>query len=172
VRLTHNEGQGGWLLLAPERVFKADAITAEILQRSTGEASMSEIVDDLARTFTGAPLSVSSPTRCSGHSPCRSCERREQDFGGCRCQAFLISGDARDSDPACHLSPHHARMAELAAVREEGAFAYRPWTAKKNRPHEEGTRSRAREVWNDDRERQARANLCRPRPYTATHAAA
>jgi pyrroloquinoline quinone biosynthesis protein D len=55
VRLTHNEAQGGWVLLAPERVFKADAITAEILKRCTGQASVSEIVDDLARAFTAAP---------------------------------------------------------------------------------------------------------------------
>ncbi len=55
VRLTHNEAQGGWVLLAPERVFKADAITAEILQRCDGEKSVTEIVDDLACAFTGAP---------------------------------------------------------------------------------------------------------------------
>lgn len=55
VRLAHNEAQGGWLLLAPERVFKADQVTAEILKRCTGEASIAEIVDDLARAFTGAP---------------------------------------------------------------------------------------------------------------------
>ena len=51
--------------------------------------------------------------------PCKSCERREQDFGGCRCQAFLIAGDARAADPVCHLSPHHALVEQLAAVREE-----------------------------------------------------
>ena len=51
VRLTHNEAQGGWVLLAPERVFKADAIAAEIVKRCTGEATLSEIVDDLAKTF-------------------------------------------------------------------------------------------------------------------------
>ena len=51
VRLTHNEAQGGWVLLAPERVFKADAIAAEIVKRCTGEATLGEIVDDLARTF-------------------------------------------------------------------------------------------------------------------------
>jgi pyrroloquinoline quinone biosynthesis protein D len=55
VRLTHNEAQGGWVLLAPERVFKADAITAESLKRCTGAASVGGIVDDLARTFSGAP---------------------------------------------------------------------------------------------------------------------
>jgi pyrroloquinoline quinone biosynthesis protein D len=55
VRLTHNEAQGGWLLLAPERVFKADAVTAEILKRCTGEAPVAVIVDDLAKAFAGAP---------------------------------------------------------------------------------------------------------------------
>ena len=52
VRLTHNEAQGGWVLLAPERVFKADAIAVEIVKRCTGEATFTEIVDDLAKTYT------------------------------------------------------------------------------------------------------------------------
>jgi len=51
VRLVHNEAQGGWVLLAPERVFKADAIAAEIVKRCTGEATFEAIVDDLAKTF-------------------------------------------------------------------------------------------------------------------------
>jgi pyrroloquinoline quinone biosynthesis protein D len=51
VRLAHNEAHGGWVLLAPERVFKADAITVEILKRCTGETTLAAIVDDLAKTF-------------------------------------------------------------------------------------------------------------------------
>jgi pyrroloquinoline quinone biosynthesis protein D len=51
VRLMHNEAQGGWVLLAPERVFKADQITVEILKRCTGESTLSAIVDDLASIF-------------------------------------------------------------------------------------------------------------------------
>ena len=51
VRLTHNEAQGGWVLLAPERIFKADAIAVEILKRCNGEATFDAIVDDLAKTF-------------------------------------------------------------------------------------------------------------------------
>lgn len=39
--------------------------------------------------------------------PCRSCDKRELDFGGCRCQTFLLTGDARQADPVCSLSPHH-----------------------------------------------------------------
>ncbi|HLH91009.1 MAG TPA: pyrroloquinoline quinone biosynthesis peptide chaperone PqqD [Xanthobacteraceae bacterium] len=52
VRLVHNEAQGGWVLLAPERVFKADAIAAEIVKRCTGEATFAAIVDDLAKTYS------------------------------------------------------------------------------------------------------------------------
>jgi pyrroloquinoline quinone biosynthesis protein D len=51
VRLVHNEAQGGWVLLAPERVFKPDAIALEILKRCTGEATFAAIVDDLASTY-------------------------------------------------------------------------------------------------------------------------
>jgi pyrroloquinoline quinone biosynthesis protein E len=45
--------------------------------------------------------------------PCRSCERREIDWGGCRCQAMAIAGDAAATDPACVKSPIHAQMAAL-----------------------------------------------------------
>ena len=51
VRLVHNEAQGGWVLLAPERVFKADAIATEIVKRCTGETTFAAIVDDLVKTF-------------------------------------------------------------------------------------------------------------------------
>jgi pyrroloquinoline quinone biosynthesis protein D len=51
VRLVHSEAQGGFVLLAPERVFKADAIATEILKRCTGDATVKAIVDDLAKTF-------------------------------------------------------------------------------------------------------------------------
>ena len=57
--------------------------------------------------------------------PCKSCSRRDQDFGGCRCQAFLLTGDARAADPVCHLSPHHALVEDLAAAREDAAYSYR-----------------------------------------------
>jgi pyrroloquinoline quinone biosynthesis protein D len=52
VRLVHNEAHGGWVLLAPERVFKADAIAAEIVKRCTGQATVSDIVNDLAQTYS------------------------------------------------------------------------------------------------------------------------
>ena len=52
VRLTNSEAQGGWVLLAPERIFKADAVAVEILKRCTGEATFAGIVDELAATFS------------------------------------------------------------------------------------------------------------------------
>ena len=51
--------------------------------------------------------------------PCRSCERRDVDFGGCRCQAFALTGDAAVTDPACPLAPDHALVE--AAVAEAAA---------------------------------------------------
>jgi pyrroloquinoline quinone biosynthesis protein E len=47
--------------------------------------------------------------------PCRSCERKAIDFGGCRCQAMALLGDAAACDPICTKSPHHAMVSEIAA---------------------------------------------------------
>lgn len=60
--------------------------------------------------------------------PCQSCDRREIDWGGCRCQAFAITGDAANTDPACALSPHHSDLVALAEAesgREAAPFTYR-----------------------------------------------
>jgi len=51
--------------------------------------------------------------------PCRSCDHRAEDFGGCRCQAFLLTGDASATDPACSLAPKHSLVE--SAVRESNA---------------------------------------------------
>jgi pyrroloquinoline quinone biosynthesis protein E len=53
--------------------------------------------------------------------PCRSCDRRTQDFGGCRCQAFLLAGDATVTDPVCSLSPQRSLVdAVLATIPAVG----------------------------------------------------
>jgi pyrroloquinoline quinone biosynthesis protein E len=56
--------------------------------------------------------------------PCRSCDRKTIDWGGCRCQAFALLGDAALTDPACVLSPHHHIMAEAAEASERAAPPY------------------------------------------------
>jgi pyrroloquinoline quinone biosynthesis protein E len=45
--------------------------------------------------------------------PCRSCPQREVDFGGCRCQAAILTGDPANTDPACEFSPHHRLVCEV-----------------------------------------------------------
>ncbi len=60
--------------------------------------------------------------------PCRTCPRREVDYGGCRCQAFALTGDAANTDPACSLSPMHAEWAKVADVESHVVspeFVYR-----------------------------------------------
>jgi pyrroloquinoline quinone biosynthesis protein E len=65
--------------------------------------------------------------------PCRSCARKEIDFGGCRCQAMALAGDAREADPACHLSPHHAAITHALreAAPDDAPFVYRRMTARR-----------------------------------------
>ncbi len=65
--------------------------------------------------------------------PCRSCDRREIDFGGCRCQAFQLTGDAARTDPVCYLSPDHGLVA--AAVRAANPGTRPAGTPLVLRPH-------------------------------------
>ena len=51
-------------------------------------------------------------------SPCRECDERHKDFGGCRCQAYLLTGDETATDPVCDLSPQHGL---IEAARAEAA---------------------------------------------------
>lgn len=57
--------------------------------------------------------------------PCRSCPERTRDFGGCRCQAFALTGDASNTDPVCELSPEHSRI-EAARAAEPA-----PWQPRR-----------------------------------------
>lgn len=62
--------------------------------------------------------------------PCRSCDRRAEDFGGCRCQAFLLTGDASATDPVCTLAPrHHLVESARPMTNSDGdpvSWSYRP----------------------------------------------
>jgi pyrroloquinoline quinone biosynthesis protein E len=62
-------------------------------------------------------------------SPCQGCEHAERDWGGCRCQAFALIGDAAATDPACALSPHHALLGAAIAEASASAFIYREFSA-------------------------------------------
>jgi len=67
--------------------------------------------------------------------PCQSCPRREIDFGGCRCQAFLLAGDPAATDPVCHLSPLHSvvRQALLEPPRAAEALQFRVVSVRQQR---------------------------------------
>jgi len=66
--------------------------------------------------------------------PCRSCDRREEDFGGCRCQAFLLAGDASATDPVCSLAPSHHLVEQIQrSLNSEDARSQEvPWSYRTN----------------------------------------
>ncbi|TXF12559.1 pyrroloquinoline quinone biosynthesis protein PqqE [Pelomicrobium methylotrophicum] len=59
-------------------------------------------------------------------APCRSCPERVKDFGGCRCQAYLLTGDPANADPVCDLSPYHRVVTEAVARAQRPTAAARP----------------------------------------------
>jgi len=84
----------------------------------------------LAECWAGAPGMNAFRGEDWMREPCRSCPERSRDFGGCRCQAFRLAGDAAAADPACALSPAHAaiaaaRRAAAQASPPRGALVYR-----------------------------------------------
>jgi pyrroloquinoline quinone biosynthesis protein E len=62
--------------------------------------------------------------------PCRSCPEKEKDKGGCRCQAYMLTGDARNADPVCDKSPHHQQLvddvARIAKLSQKNSDAGQP----------------------------------------------
>ena len=74
----------------------------------------------LAAIWHGAPAFEAFRGEEWMPEPCRSCDRRHIDFGGCRCQAYALTGDAAATDPACVLAPTHSLV---VAARSEAADA-------------------------------------------------
>ena len=62
--------------------------------------------------------------------PCRTCDRRDIDFGGCRCQAMALTGDPTNADPVCVLSPFNDSIRQLTAADRTSAFVMRGRPAK------------------------------------------
>ena len=69
-------------------------------------------------------------------APCRDCPQRDADFGGCRCQAALVTGDAANTDPVCTLSPHRRFVDDILAQATAMAAAGNParWVPRQNPP--------------------------------------
>ncbi|GAB6850364.1 pyrroloquinoline quinone biosynthesis protein PqqE [Paraburkholderia kururiensis] len=64
--------------------------------------------------------------------PCRSCDEKEKDLGGCRCQAYLLTGDAANADPVCDKSPMHEKV--VSVVREAAMARSTPTSALREQP--------------------------------------
>ena len=62
--------------------------------------------------------------------PCRSCPEKEKDFGGCRCQAYMMTGDPRNADPVCDKSPFHRQLqddvARIGRLADTGTTPEKP----------------------------------------------
>lgn len=62
--------------------------------------------------------------------PCRSCDEKDKDFGGCRCQAFMLTGDASNADPVCSKSAHHGIILAARAEAEQAAAGMQALTMR------------------------------------------
>ncbi|WP_325435189.1 pyrroloquinoline quinone biosynthesis protein PqqE [Pseudomonas nitroreducens] len=65
--------------------------------------------------------------------PCRSCDEKERDFGGCRCQAFMLTGDAEATDPVCAKSAHHGIILDARHEAETAAMPLSALTLRNER---------------------------------------
>ena len=121
---------GGWasrqLTVAPDGTALPCPTAAQL---PLPRASVRE--DSLEAIWTSSPMFEAFRGTSWMPDPCRSCDRREIDFGGCRCQAFALTGDAARTDPVCELSSDRAMIDEAvrAANEEPGAAELVP------RPH-------------------------------------
>jgi len=111
---------GGWatrtIVVRPDGLVLPCHLAGEIPDLAFG----SVVERPLAWCWQSAP----GMNRFRGESwmpePCRSCPERGRDFGGCRCQAFALTGDAAATDPACALAPAHGLVQEARAEAERG----------------------------------------------------
>lgn len=114
---------GGWarlhLTIAPDGTAlpcHAARVLPDLVFPNVRQQSLAEI-------WRGAPAFNRYRGTAWMQPPCSTCPEREVDFGGCRCQAYLLAGEAEAADPACRLSPHHGRVLEAidTACREGDA---------------------------------------------------
>jgi pyrroloquinoline quinone biosynthesis protein E len=116
---------GGWGRRSLNVTPAGKVLPCHAAESIAGLAFWSVTEHALAEIWTSSPAFNAFRGTDFLPEPCRSCERREIDFGGCRCQAFLLTGDARATDPVCHLSPDHHLVTGLAATQEDRDYSYR-----------------------------------------------
>jgi pyrroloquinoline quinone biosynthesis protein E len=117
---------GGWgqrhIVVAPDgRVLPCQAASS-----ITGLEFWNVAEHSLAECFLLAPGMNAFRGDAWMQEPCKSCDQRHRDFGGCRCQAFALVGNAAATDPACALSSQHSViLAAHAAAEATSDFRYR-----------------------------------------------
>jgi pyrroloquinoline quinone biosynthesis protein E len=84
-------------------------------------AKASVRTESVARIWADSPVMTAFRGTDWMPEPCRSCDRKDVDFGGCRCQAFQLTGDAASTDPVCHLSPDHDLIADAVTAANAGS---------------------------------------------------
>lgn len=119
---------GGWAQDAFVIVPDGTVLPCHAAQTITGLSFDNAADKPLAEIWEGSPAFEKYRGFEWMSEPCKSCPRRELDRGGCRCQAFAVTGDAAQTDPACVLSPHHDKLRNVAVTASADApeaFSYR-----------------------------------------------
>ncbi len=117
---------GGWAQRVINVTPAGLALPCHAAETLTGMRFPSVRESSLAAIWRDDPAFVRFRGTAWMPEPCRSCDQREIDWGGCRCQALALAGDAAVTDPACALSPHHGVMAEAVAAADALAEAGPP----------------------------------------------
>ncbi len=124
---------GGWGRRSLNVTPSGTVLPCHAAQTIPGLAFWSVRDHSLADIWTKSPAFEAFRGTAWMQEPCRSCAFREEDFGGCRCQALAVAGDAAATDPSCELSPRHAAIQMLAeaAARDTMPYAYRGRSTRK-----------------------------------------
>jgi pyrroloquinoline quinone biosynthesis protein E len=117
---------GGWGSRAINVSPSGLALPCHAAQTIPGLEFWSVREHSLAEIWERAPAFTAFRGDSWMEAPCATCPRRAVDFGGCRCQAFALAGNAAAADPVCHLSPLHERVVALQAAGEGDHLAYEP----------------------------------------------
>jgi pyrroloquinoline quinone biosynthesis protein E len=127
---------GGWgrklLLITPG----GDALPCHAAQVIPGLAFENVRDKSLREIWEHSPAFQKFRGEAWMQEPCKTCDRRELDFGGCRCQALLLAGDPAATDPVCSLAPLRPKvdaiLAELNSARREEQFVKASWLYRPN----------------------------------------
>ncbi|OYW20880.1 MAG: hypothetical protein B7Z52_01715 [Burkholderiales bacterium 12-64-5] len=125
---------GGWAQRSLNITPSGRALPCHAAETIPGLEFWSVTTHSLADIWAHAPAFTAYRGTDWMVEPCRSCSRRDLDFGGCRCQALALTGSAANTDPVCSLSPHRPLVDALLADErgqalqdaDAPAYLYRP----------------------------------------------